>query len=223
MRTCVDCKLDKDLSEFRPNKTFCNKCHYQRYKDRPRVGIIIQCPLCFSEREMRIDAWKIWKTDMCRKCSPLHNEQLLRSSHGLPTKHPLYIRWCSMKQRCKDVHKRNSYLDKHITVCDDWLNYAKFYEWSINNGFDTCLELDRIDASKGYSPDNCQWITHKENTAKIEKPFGKDPNVETVKVPKMIVCECGCELTRGHLLRHKRTPRHQELMQHLENKRQYMF
>ena len=78
-----------------------------------------------------------------------------------------------MKQRCEDIKKRSSYLDKGISVCDDWLNCAKFYDWSINNGFDTSLELDRIDAIKGYSPDNCQWITHRENTEKIEKLFGR--------------------------------------------------
>ena len=41
---------------------------------------------------------------------------------------------------------------------EDLLNegWYGWYEWSINNGFDTSLDLDRIDASKGYPPDNCQ-------------------------------------------------------------------
>ena len=166
---------------------------------------------------MRVDAWIKRKGDMCKRCSPLFNEQILKSAHGLPIDHPLYTRWNGMKQRCKDINKRNSYLDKGITVCDDWLDYAKFHEWSINNGFDVSLELDRIDAEKGYSPDNCQWITHRENTAKVYKLFGRDPDVEYIKVPKIITCECGCQLTRGHLLRHKLTNRHRKMIE--ENKK----
>ena len=64
MKTCVDCKLEKELSEFTKNNTFCKKCHYQRYKDKPRPTIKVICPTCSTERDMRIDAWKIRKTDM---------------------------------------------------------------------------------------------------------------------------------------------------------------
>ena len=140
MRTCVDCKIEKELTEFNRNSTFCKKCNYLRYKSKPRSTIKITCPECSIEREMRMDAWKIRKTDMCGRCHPLFNEQLFKSSHGLPINHPLYIRWSSMKQRCKDEKKRNSYLDKGITVCEEWLDYGKFYDWSIKNGFSTNLE-----------------------------------------------------------------------------------
>lgn len=53
---------------------------------------------------------------------------------------------------------------KDVTVCDEWNNdFKAFYDWSMNNGFDPSLHIDRIDSSKGYSPDNCRWITQKEN------------------------------------------------------------
>ena len=68
-------------------------------------------------------------------------------------------------------------MDKGITVCDEWKDYAKFHVWSLNNGYADDLELDRKDDAKGYSPENCQWVTHKENTLKIRNLFGKSREI----------------------------------------------
>ena len=35
-------------------------------------------------------------------------------------------------------------------MCDEWLEFEKFQDWSLNNGFDKSLSLDRIDNDKGY-------------------------------------------------------------------------
>ena len=48
-----------------------------------------------------------------------------------------------------------------------------FYNWSIENGYNDDLTIDRIDNEKGYSPQNCRWITNaeqqlnKRNTVKV--------------------------------------------------------
>ena len=48
-------------------------------------------------------------------------------------------------------------------MCDEWYyDYEKFKEWALNNGYSDELTIDRIDNSKGYSPDNCRWVTPKE-------------------------------------------------------------
>jgi hypothetical protein len=53
---------------------------------------------------------------------------------------------------------------KDIEMCKEWLNdYTKFREWSLTNGYSDELQIDRIDNEKGYSPDNCRWVTVKEN------------------------------------------------------------
>ena len=215
MRVCVDCNVEKPLTDFLAYEKFCKKCRYIRYKDTPRKYVKVVCPNCNQERDMRQDSYAKRKSDMCMKCSPLFNEQLFVSSHKLPIDHPLYIRWNCMKHRCKDVDKRNSYLDKGIIVCDDWLDYAKFYTWSISNGFEPHLELDRIDENKGYSPDNCQWITHKENTNKIKCLFGRNPE-DKIELPKTITCECGSQVLRIAIARHRRTQKHLQFLEQVK-------
>lgn len=37
-----------------------------------------------------------------------------------------------------------------------------FYNWAINNGYQECLTIDRIDVNGDYAPDNCRWSTAKQ-------------------------------------------------------------
>ena len=78
----------------------------------------------------------------------------------------LYHVWNSMKQRCENPNRPNYvwYGAKGISVCDEWQNYLTFKKWAYENGYDDkapkggCT-LDRIDIEKGYSPQNCRWIS----------------------------------------------------------------
>jgi len=88
-----------------------------------------------------------------------------RATHRL-SKHPLYVVWHDMQLRCYHKSHKNSemYGSKNITVCDEWLqDVVGFVNWGINNGWRKGLQLDRIDNSKGYYPDNCRFVTPKEN------------------------------------------------------------
>lgn len=77
----------------------------------------------------------------------------------------LYNIWYNMKRRCynKNAKDYKNYGNKGIKVCKEWEEeFMVFYEWALNNGYDKKLTLDRIDNNKNYCPENCRWITIKE-------------------------------------------------------------
>ena len=79
-----------------------------------------------------------------------------------------------MIQRCYNPNNKNfeEYGGKGIRICEEWLHNPKsFEEWSISNGYKDDLTIDRIDSDKNYCPDNCQWITLKENSRRANANF----------------------------------------------------
>lgn len=77
----------------------------------------------------------------------------------------LYNIWCSMKQRCYDenCNTYKNYGGRGIKICDGWKNdFMKFYNWSIDNGYNNTLSIDRIDVNGNYEPSNCRWSTREE-------------------------------------------------------------
>lgn len=82
-----------------------------------------------------------------------------------PTHHTLINRWGAMHQRCTDASHPTFYRygGRGITVCEEWADKWAFVDWAEQAGFAPGLELDRIDNDKGYSPENCRWVTKSEN------------------------------------------------------------
>jgi hypothetical protein len=49
-------------------------------------------------------------------------------------------------------------------VCQEWLDSpTAFHKWAKLNGWQRDLWIDRIDNEKGYSPDNCRFVTPAES------------------------------------------------------------
>jgi hypothetical protein len=94
-------------------------------------------------------------------------------------KHPLYPTWSNMKQRCYNPNRPDyeRYGKRGITVCDTWIN--DFWAFVKDMGDrPKGYSLERIDNSKGYSPDNCRWAStqeqseNKRNNIWIDMPDG---------------------------------------------------
>ena len=75
---------------------------------------------------------------------------------------PLYRKWVSARSRCYNPNNLRYplYGGRGVRMCDEWLmSYESFARWAYANGYETGLSLDRIDNDKGYSPDNCRFVT----------------------------------------------------------------
>ena len=74
-------------------------------------------------------------------------------------KSPTYYSWSKMRERCLNpnhVHY-DDYGGRGITVCKRWGSFPAFLADMGERPEGT--SLDRIDVSRGYSPDNCRWAT----------------------------------------------------------------
>lgn len=78
----------------------------------------------------------------------------------------LYWIYYAMLDRCYNIKspRYKDYGARGIKVCNEWKNDNKvFFAWALANGYKEGLTLDRLDNDKGYSPNNCAWVTNKEN------------------------------------------------------------
>ena len=69
-------------------------------------------------------------------------------------------------ERCSNPNNTNykRYGGRGITMCQEWVDSPQaFVDWALANGFSPELQIDRIDNDKGYSPDNCRWVTARDN------------------------------------------------------------
>lgn len=85
----------------------------------------------------------------------------------------LYKCWIDMKSRCLNPNNKWHYRygGRGITVCDEWLEFLPFYEWSIANGYSDNLTIERIDNDGNYEPSNCKWCTqHEQSMNKTHLP-----------------------------------------------------
>lgn len=87
----------------------------------------------------------------------------LKTSQSGLSQSRIYRIWQGMIARCENYLNDNYYWYglKGISVCEDWHDFQKFYDWAVWHGYSTGLTIDRIDMNNNYKPENCRWVTQK--------------------------------------------------------------
>lgn len=149
----------RDLTGMRAGKLVA--VAISKSDDYGRAVWLCNCD-CGNTTERRssilVDAIKHGKASHCG-CSPV------LKTHGLTKGNKnLYWVWAAMIQRCTNENSKDfkDYGAKGISICDDWRSdFASFHEWSMSNGYQQGLTIDRTNNEKGYNPENCAWVTIK--------------------------------------------------------------
>ena len=138
-----------------------------------RFGLF-ECPVCSAQIKLGIN--RGLKQTTCIDCRGTQNV-----SHGYSGTRQYFI-WQQMVQRCiNPKHKKyHIYGGKGITIDPKWESFEGFWE-DMETGYESNLTIDRIDSSKGYTKDNCRWITKEQNSSETTKrrpviQLMKDPN-----------------------------------------------
>ena len=103
-----------------------------------------------------------------RSCGCVRGKKLGEFStthNGSKTK--LYAIYKGMKQRCNnDKNPAYKYYGgKGVCIYGRWMeNFDAFRKWSLDNGYEEGLSIDRIDPDGGYNPKNCRWVTMKKQS-----------------------------------------------------------
>jgi len=117
---------------------------------------------CGEIKEVRVDHLADGRSRSCG-CSKKENHPWIYK--GNPWRGRLNRIYGNMLRRCYDEKSDNysRYGGRGITVCEAWRNsFDAFADWAYSNGYSKDLSIDRIDNSKGYSPENCRWVTMQE-------------------------------------------------------------
>ena len=106
------------------------------------------------------------RSSAIRSCGCLRKENTknMRSKHGLRNTQ-IYRTWANIKTRCYNPNKDtfNYYGGRNVEMCQDWKeDFINFYNWSMEHGYKEGLTIDRINPSGNYEPNNCRWVTMKE-------------------------------------------------------------
>lgn len=153
------------------------------------TNVVVQCDCGSVFVRLLSHIRSIWSNKInsssckdCLKFKMTKHGETVRNSDGTNNQSRLYMIWVGMRHRCSKpkpgskMYKK--YVQRGIEVCKEWNTFENFRAWSHENGYieedkdliknkADRLSIDRINPKLGYAPDNCRWVTGRENSANV--------------------------------------------------------
>jgi hypothetical protein len=145
-----------------------------RSDGNPRRVLLCRCA-CGIEKEILFDSVNRGRVYSCGcKQKEIVTDRRFAIKHGL-SGHPIFTVWKRMIDRCTNPkHKGYRWYGKRgINICSEWLSGPTiFFNWAVSNGWEKGLQLDLINNDGNYEPNNCRFVSRKENMAN-RRPYTK--------------------------------------------------
>lgn len=131
-------------------------------------------------------------------------ERVGLKTHG-KCKSPEYQIWAAIKKRCNNPNNKqfHDYGGRGIDICGEWLFFENFIK-DMGKRPSKEFVIDRVDNSRGYSKENCKWVTRKESSSNRRSCRGHTLNGKSFKTIVELAAYLGvdkdmlrCRLNKG--------------------------
>ena len=127
------------------------------HKKKNRHYYNVKCD-CGNEKVVCLEDMRVGDTSSCG-CFQKKQLKNMATTHG-ESHTRLYKIWAGIRKRCYDNNSsRYSYYGaRGVKIYSAWDNFETFKLWSMANGYNDTLSIDRINVDGNYEPTNCRWV-----------------------------------------------------------------